>query len=100
MGDGIHQFAAGPTKPDDLDFDRGNCTQNKSHIANMTMGYHTPQLGSPVLRVIASDWRVSGILSASSGGWLTVTTGRDTALNGQIAQRVNQVSDDVTGKRR
>ena len=73
MGDGIHQFAAGPTNPADLDFDRGNCTQNRSHIANMTMGYQTPRLARPVLRVIASDWRISGILSASSGGWLTVT---------------------------
>jgi hypothetical protein len=29
--------------------------------------------------------------------WLTVTTGRDNALNGQGNQRVNQLSDDVYG---
>jgi hypothetical protein len=97
MADGIHQFAAGPTKPDDLEFDRGNCTQNRTHIANATVGYQTPSLANPALRVVASDWRVSGILSATSGPWLTVTTGRDTALNGQGAQRVHQVSDDVYG---
>ena len=93
-----NQFAAGPTNPDDLTFDRGNCTQNRTHIANLTAGYQTPQFANRVLHVLASDWRVSGIFSASSGGWLTVTTGRDTALNGQgVAQRVNQVSDDVYG---
>ena len=46
-----------------------------------------------------SHWRVSGIISARSGSWLTVTTGTDRALNGQRfqEQRVNQVSDDVYG---
>jgi hypothetical protein len=52
-------------------FDRGNCTQNRTHIANMTMGYQAPQLASRVLRLLASDWRISGILNASSGSWLT-----------------------------
>jgi hypothetical protein len=47
---------------------------------------------------------VSGILTASSGPWLTVFTGRDSALNGQVGtinqmtgQRANQISDDVYG---
>jgi hypothetical protein len=97
MADGNHFFAAGPTNPDDLTFDQGNCTQNKTHIANLTVGYQTPQFSSAVLRAVASDWRVSGIVTASSGPWMTITTGRDTVLNGQGAQRVNQISDDVYG---
>ena len=93
-----NQFAAGPTNPEDLTFDRGNCTQNRTHVGNLTVGYQTPQLANAALRALASDWRVSGIFSISSGAWLTVTTGRDTALNGQsVAQRVNQLSDDVYG---
>jgi carboxypeptidase family protein len=99
-----NQFAAGPTRPDDLEFDRGNCRQNKTHIGNLTLGYQTPQFGGRALRAIASDWRVSSIFTASSGPWLTVFTGRDTALNGQVGaaaqgtgQRVNQISDDVYG---
>jgi hypothetical protein len=91
MLDGIHQFAIGPSNPNDLDYDRGNCTQNRTHIANATVGYQTPRASNAVVRAVASDWRVSGILSAQSGAWLTVTTGRDTALNGQLNQRVNQV---------
>ena len=104
MADGNHQFASGPTKPDDLTFDQGNCTQNKTHIANLTVGYQTPRFAGTLLRAVASDWRVSGIVTASSGPWLTVLTGRDIALNGQvgtanqmIGQRVNQISDDVYG---
>jgi hypothetical protein len=99
-----NQFASGPTNPADLGFDRGNCRQNKTHIGNLTLGYQTPRLDSRILRVIASDWRVSGIFTASSGPWLTVLTGRDTALNGQVGslaqavgQRVDQVSSDVYG---
>jgi hypothetical protein len=99
-----NQFASGPTNPADLKFDRGNCRQSRTHIGNVTLSYQTPQFGGRALRAIASDWRVSGIFTASSGSWLTVFTGRDTALNGQAGapgqasgQRVNQVSGDVYG---
>jgi hypothetical protein len=92
-----NQFASGPTNPNDLAFDRGNCRQNRTHIGNVTLAYQTPRFASPVLRALAADWRVSGIFSASSGAWITVITGRDTALNGQNAQRVNQIGDDVYG---
>jgi hypothetical protein len=97
MADGNHQFAVGPTNPADLKFDQGNCTQNKTHIANLTVGYQTPQFSSRALHIVASDWRVSGIVTASSGPWMTVITGRDTVLNGQNNQRVNQISKDVYG---
>jgi len=92
-------FDAGYLKPDDPDFDRGHCDDDRTHLANFTVGYQTPQLATAVLRALASDWRVSGILNARSGSWLTVTTGRDVSLNGQRfqQQRVNQVSDDVYG---
>jgi hypothetical protein len=40
---------------------------------------------------------MSGILSARSGSWLTVTTGRDIAATGISAQRLNQTLDDPYG---
>ena len=40
-------------------------------------------------------WRVSGIVNARSGSWLSVTTNQDVAGNGITLPRVNQVSDDV-----
>jgi len=59
----------------------------------------TPRFASSALRLAASHWRVSGILNARSGSWLTVTTGRDISLNGQRfqEQRVNQVLEDPYG---
>src|SRR5437867_2905535 len=49
------------------------------------------------MRAVASNWRVSSILSAHTGSWLTVTTSRDILLTGLANQRVNQVNDDPYG---
>ena len=69
------QFSAGYTNPDDPSFDRGNCTQNRTHIANLTVGARDAA-SSPTPRCapLASSWSVSGIVNARSGSWLTVTT--------------------------
>jgi hypothetical protein len=88
------QFSSGYTNPNDPSYDSGNCSQNQRQIANFTVGYLTPELASAALRAIASDWRVSGIVSARTGSWLTVTTGRDPAFSGIPGQRVDQVLDD------
>ena len=88
----------GYTNPEDPDYDRGHCDQDRTHLANLTVGYQTPRLTSGALSALASDWRVSGILNARAGSWLTVTTGRN-SFNGLGASglRVNQISDDVHG---
>jgi hypothetical protein len=91
------QIASGYTNPDDPEMDKGHCEQDRQHVANVTLGYMTPEVGGGALRVLASNWRVSGILSARSGQWLNITTGVDNALNGQLQQRPNKVSDDVYG---
>jgi hypothetical protein len=88
------QFSSGYTDPTNPAYDRGNCSQNQRQIANLTVGYLTPELGNAVLSVLASDWRVSGILNARTGSWLTVTTGRDPVFSGIPGQRVDQVNDD------
>ena len=96
---GFPQLAQGPTNPDDPDADRGYCDQDRRHIANLNLGYLTPEAANAALRAIVSNWRISGIFNARSGSWLNVTTGSDRALNGQRfqEQRVNKVSDDVYG---
>jgi hypothetical protein len=91
------QISAGYTKPDDPEFDRGYCDQDRAHLAAVTLGAQLPRFSAPALRAVASDWRVSGILSVRSGSRLNITTGRDNAFNGISAQRVNQVADDVYG---
>ena len=94
---GFSQFTGGYTKPDDPSFDKGNCSQNRRQIANLSVGTETPRFSNNVLRLIASSWRASGIVSARSGSWLTVTTTRDIAGTGITPQRVNQVNANPYG---
>jgi hypothetical protein len=91
------QFNSTYTNPADPTYDSGNCGSNRTHIANVTIGYLTPQFTSAVLRVLASDWRMSGMLEARSGSWLTVTTTADRAFTGIPNQRVDQVNDNPYG---
>jgi hypothetical protein len=56
-----------------------------------------PEFDNRILNIVASNWRTSGILSVRSGQWMNIITGTDNALNGQIGQRPNKVSDDVYG---
>ncbi|HJT86208.1 MAG TPA: hypothetical protein VJ732_00085, partial [Bryobacteraceae bacterium] len=75
--------------------DRSNCAvSDQRQIFNLSVVAQTPRFASRPLRLLASDWQVSGILGARSAQFFTVTTGIDTALNGQqgTAQRPNQVA--------
>ena len=99
MAEGFPQISAGYLKPDDPEYDRGNCPHTRRHLFNATVGAQTPDFDHAVLRVLASDWRVSGILNVRSGSWLTVLTGRDIAASGIAAQRVNQVLDNPYGEK-
>jgi hypothetical protein len=81
---GWQQFEEGYQKPDDPSFDRGNCVQNRRQVANVSVSAATPQFTSTALRVLASDWRVAGIVSARSGSWLTVTTNQDIAARASL----------------
>jgi hypothetical protein len=96
---GFPQLAQDHADPAHPENDRGRCGSDRTHVANVSLGYETPEAGSAVVSALVSHWRVSGIISARSGSWLSVTTGTDRALNGQRfqEQRVNQVSDDVYG---
>ena len=87
------QVAAGYTNPDDPEFDKGYCDQDRTHLGSVTLGAESPDLEGP-MRLLVSGWRVSGIVTIQSGTRIDLITGRDNALNGQRNQRVNQVSDD------
>jgi Carboxypeptidase regulatory-like domain len=91
------QIASGYTNPDNPDMDKGHCDQDRTHLANVTAGWQTPQFNNKALGLVASNWRVTGIVGVRSGAWLNITTGADNALNGQLQQRPNQVSEDVYG---
>jgi hypothetical protein len=78
------------TNPDDHAFDRGLCDQDRTHLANFTVGAQTPRFVTPALRLWASDWRISGIVTARSGSPINVT-GPDRAGTGIGNQRLDQV---------
>jgi len=84
-------------KPGDTSYDLGNCPNNRREIANFTVSAQSPPFATAALRALASDWRVSGIVSAQTGSWLTVTTARDINFTGIGGQRVNQVNDNPYG---
>jgi hypothetical protein len=94
----FNQQSAGYLKPNDPSFDDGFCDQDRRHLATLTAGYETPEAGTGALRVLASHWRVTGILNARSGDRLNIVSGRDNAFTGLANQRPNKVSDDFYQK--
>jgi len=91
------QFGIRFVNPADPDYDRGHCERDRTHLANFTVGYQTPAFDNATLGTVASNWRVSGILNARSGPWMSILSGRDNAFNGMANQRADQVSNDVYG---
>jgi hypothetical protein len=86
--------------PNSRSFDRGNCTtsaQDRRHIFNISAVAETPQFSSAALRAVASGWRLSPIVKILSGPYLTITSGRDTALSAWGNQRVDLVLADPYG---
>ena len=68
----FNQTSAGYSIPDDPDFDAGYCDQARTHLGTLNAGSQTPEVGSGVVRALASKWRLSGILSARSGSRLNI----------------------------
>jgi hypothetical protein len=97
---GFPQIANGYTNPDDPSFDRGHCDQDRTHIGVLSVGVVTPSLERPALRVLLSDWRVAGILSARSGQPINVVAGQDRAFTGIQNQRVDQVLANPYGDKK
>lgn len=62
--------------------DRGNCAFDHRHIFNASLIAMTPRFASKPLRIVASGWEATGIFSAYSGGFYTVTSGKDNSLSG------------------
>jgi len=87
-----------PANADELfDADEGPCSNSPTHIFNLTASIESPQFANTAARIVASGWRLSGIVRANSGPALTVSTGGDRALTGMQYQRVNQVADNPYG---
>jgi hypothetical protein len=94
--------------PNNRRFDYGNCfNTDRRQIFNMTGVYPTPQFQGALLRKLASGWQLGGILRASTGNFMSITTGVDRLLDGQAGgtgsssggQRPNQVLGSPYGDR-
>jgi len=93
---GFDQAGANYLIPGNPDFDNGYCDQDRKHLSTLTVGYLTPEADSAVLRAIASNWRLSGILQARTGARLNIESGRDTGA-GTRYQRPNYLGGSIFG---
>ena len=95
----FNQTSAGYSIPGDPDFDAGYCDQDRKHLGSLNANYQTPEVGSGIVRALASNWRLGGIVTARTGNRLNVIAGVDRALIGSHSsvQRPNLVSDDIYG---
>jgi carboxypeptidase family protein len=114
-GGGTANVASGYTRPisiinppsdeeiqNRLDLDYGPCNTDRRHIFTVNGTIQSPEFGGRMVRVIASNWRLSGVFRAASGRPITVLAGVDRALTGQQTpgvQRPDQVLDDPYGSR-
>ena len=81
--------------PGDRAADRGKCSSSPDQSVNASVVYQLPGAGSGTLHALTNGWQVSGIFSARSGSYFTVTTGVDNALTGLSSnQRANQILND------
>jgi Carboxypeptidase regulatory-like domain len=91
---GALNATSGYSNPDDRHFSRGNCTiagTDRRQIFNLSAVAETPRFSNRTLRIVGSGWRLSPIFKLLSGGFLTITTNLDRALNAVGGQRVNQL---------
>jgi hypothetical protein len=94
------QVSSGYTNPDDPEYDKGYCDQDRTHLASITLGAETPEFSGAAMRALASGWRAAGIVSIRSGNRINIISGLDRAFTGVRNQRPNKVSDDVYASQR
>ena len=74
-----------------LSHDRGDCELDRRHLFNLSTVYQTPRFSNPVLRLLATDWQISGIVTVQSGPSMIILSGLDNALTGTTDQFPNLV---------
>jgi hypothetical protein len=94
QGGGTPGTGTGLLDPNNRRFDRGNCSTDRRHLANVTWVTETPQFANEALRTIATGWKLSGTYRVSSGQPLTLTTSLDRQLSGATGQRPFQQLQD------
>jgi hypothetical protein len=58
QGGSTPNINTGLTDPNNRRFDRGNCTQDRRHVFNLTGVAGMPKFANPILGKFASNWRL------------------------------------------
>jgi hypothetical protein len=96
FGGSTTNVSSGYNIPSNPGFDDGNCSSDRLQNFSLTASAETPRFENTALRMVATGWRLVGSFRATTGSWLTVSTGADIALNGQAGtQRANQLTDSI-----
>jgi hypothetical protein len=90
-GEETMNIVNGYQDPNNRAANRGNCASDRRHLLNMSAVASSPKFASKALRLVASDWQLSPIFVASSGAWLTVTSGVQNSLTGSGNDHPNVV---------
>ena len=83
------------TNPNNRNFDRGNCDQDRRHLANISFVAQTPRFSDTAAGKLLGGWQFSGIYRFTSGAPIVILNGVDRALTGVARQRPNQVRQDA-----
>jgi hypothetical protein len=78
--------------PYNLKAGTGNCGSDHRQIFNSSFVMQSGKFSSKWTRIFLSDWELAPILTASTGGFVTITTGVDSSLTG-----VNVDQPDLVG---
>jgi hypothetical protein len=87
-------FTMPPTMQNYQMLDRGPSDFNHTSVLSSSYVWHLPELmrSNAVLRGVAGGWELHGIISAQSGGPLTILAGTDRSLTGIGYDKGNMVS--------
>jgi Carboxypeptidase regulatory-like domain len=59
-----------------------NCDSDRRQVANVSLILNAPKFSNHMLNTLASDWSLSTIFTATTGGFSSVSTGSDQTLAG------------------
>jgi hypothetical protein len=78
-----------------LSEDRGRSDFDRRHVMVASVIWNLNYFGgvNPFLRNVINDWQLSSIVTLQSGAPMTVTTGKDTNLDGNTNDRANLVGN-------
>jgi len=104
-GNSTGNAGGGYLMPNNRRYDRANCSSveiggtfssDRRQIFNWTTVYETPKFSNRATRLVASDWKISGIYRAMSAPLLTIGIGTDQSATGAFSPAQNERPNQLT----